>query len=540
VRGSGDVDVYAISGDVEREPRRRRRAGRAIRRSPLDEYASAGLIIAAATAVAALVFRYLTVTDVAMVYLLGVGVVASRYGRGPSVSAALISIALFDFFFVPPYYTFAVSDVRYVLTFVVMLAIALLISALTLRIRAQAEAAREREQRTAALYAMSRELAATRGRSGVAVAASRQLEAGFGGRALILLPDAAGRLEIPVGAPPAYPLDEKERSVAQWVFERSQPAGAGTDTLPAAQALYLPLIGSSGTVGVVGLRSDVPQRLQDPGLQRLLEALAGQAALALERVNLGERAQQEQVEAEAERLRTALLSSLSHDMRTPLGAITGAASSLLEDHGALADATRRDLLTAILEEAQRMNRLIGNLLDMIRVETGALEVQRDWQPLEEVVGVALIRLEERLKGHPVQVSLPADLPLLWIDGLLVEQVFVNLLENAAKYTPAGTAIEISAAAADGQVTVTVADRGPGFAPGEEARVFEKFYRVPGAVPEGSGGGVGLGLTICRGILTAHGGRIWAENRPGGGAVFRFTLPLATRVPEGVPGEPAAS
>ena len=187
-----------------------------------------------------------------------------------------------------------------------------------------------------------------------------------------------------------------------------------------------------------------------------------------------------------------------------------------------------------------MNRLIGNLLDMIRVETGALEVQRDWQPLEEIVGVALIRLEERLKGRPVQVSLPPDLPLLWADGLLLEQVFVNLLENAAKYTPAGTPIEISAAAADGQVTVTVADRGPGIAPGEEARVFEKFYRVPGAAPEGGGGGVGLGLTICRGVLTAHGGRIWAENRPGGGAAFRFTLPLASRPPEGVPGEPAAS
>jgi len=537
VRGSGDVDVYAISGDVEGGPGRRR-AGRTVRRSPLDEYAAAALLIAVCTALAALVFRFLSVTDVAMVYLLGVGLAASRYGRGPSIAAALLSIAVFDFFFVKPYYTFAVSDVHYLLTFAVMLAIGLVISALTLRIRAQAEAAREREQRTAALYAMSRELAASRGRSGVATAASRQLEAGIGVQAQILLPDAAGRLEIPVGVPPAFPLDEKERSVAQWAFDRGQAAGAGTDTLPGAAALYLPLAGSAGAVGVVGLRAERPQRLQDPGLRRLLDALAGQVALALERVLLGERAQQEQVEAEAERLRTALLSSLSHDMRTPLGAITGAASSLLEDRGALAEAARRDLLTTILEEAQRMNRLIANLLDMIRVETGALEVQRDWQPLEEVVGVALIRLEERLRGRPVAVALPPDLPLLWADGLLLEQVFVNLLENAAKYTPDGTPVEISAAAADGQVTVSVADRGPGFPAGEEGRVFDKFYRVPGAPT--AGGGVGLGLTICRGILTAHGGRIWAENRPGGGAVFRFTLPLAGRPPEGVPGEPAAS
>jgi two-component system sensor histidine kinase KdpD len=531
VRGSGDVDVYAITGDTETRPRRR--ASRAERRSPLGEYGRAAEIIAGCSILAALAFRFLSLTDVAMVYLLGVGLVASRYGRAPSVVAALLSIAVFDFFFVPPFHTFAVSEARYLLTFVVMLCIALVISALTLRIRAQAETARERERHTAALYALSRELAATRGRGGIASAASRQLEATFGAQVQILLPDEGGRLEIPVGVPPAYPMDEKERSVAQWVFERGRAAGRGTDTLPAAQALYVPLIGSSGVVGVAGVRAADAKRLQDPGLGRLLDALAGQAALALERVMLAERAEQEQVEAEAERLRTALLSSLSHDMRTPLGAITGAASSLLEDHGALAEPARRDLLKAILEESQRMNRLIGNLLDMIRVETGALEVQKDWQPLEEVVGVALIRLEPRLREHPVDVKLPPDLPLVLLDGLLIEQVFVNLLENAAKYTPAGTPIDITAEPGDGTVTVNVADRGPGLAPGEERRVFEKFYRVPGAV---GASGIGLGLTICRGIITAHGGRIWVEMRPGGGAVFRFTLPLGGQPPAGVPSE----
>jgi two-component system sensor histidine kinase KdpD len=264
-----------------------------------------------------------------------------------------------------------------------------------------------------------------------------------------------------------------------------------------------------------------------------------QAALALERVVLAERAQQEQVEVEAERLRTALLSSLSHDMRTPLGAITGAASSLLADGGvggALAESSRRDLLQSILAESQRMNRLIGNLLDMIRLETGALEVQRDWQPLEEVVGVALIRLEERLRGHPVEVRLPPDLPLALLDGLLIEQVFVNLLENAVKYTAAGTPIEISASVGDGAIVVDVADRGPGLPQGEEGRIFEKFYRLPGAAGAAGAGGVGLGLTICRGIVTAHGGRIWAENRSGGGAVFHFTLPLVGTPPTGVPAE----
>lgn len=220
-------------------------------------------------------------------------------------------------------------------------------------------------------------------------------------------------------------------------------------------------------------------------------------------------------------------------LRTPLGAITGAASSLLEDRANVSEATRRSLLETILEESQRMTRLIGNLLDMIRVESGALQVQKEWQPLEEPVGVALIRLEDRLRDHPVTVTLPPDLPLVPLDSVLIEQVLINLLENAVKYTPAGTPIEISAAATDGAVRVDVADRGPGLPPGEEARVFDKFHRAASGT---AAGGVGLGLTICRGIVTAHGGTIWAENRGGGGAVFRFTLPLAGPAPATVPAE----
>jgi two-component system sensor histidine kinase KdpD len=330
-----------------------------------------------------------------------------------------------------------------------------------------------------------------------------------------------------VGVPPAYPIDEKEQSVAHWAFTRGRIAGVGTDTLPSAQAFYQPLVASGGIIGVLGLRPANPQRFEDPTVLQLAETFAGQAALALERAMFAERAQREQLEIEAERLRTALLSSLSHDLRTPLGSITGAASSLLEERNALTEGARRDLLQTILEEAQRMNRLIGNLLDMIRVESGALEVQKEWQPLEEVVGVALIRLEDRLRGHPVQVNLPPDLPLVPLDGVLMEQVFVNLLENAVKYTPPATPIEIAATAADGVVRVDVADRGPGLPPGEESRIFDKFYRAQGTPTQG---GIGLGLTICRGIITAHGGRIWAENRPGGGALFRFTLPVTGAPP----------
>ncbi len=534
VRGSGDVDVYVISGDVEGE--RVPRGPIASSPAPFGEYVRAALVVGLATAAGFAVFGRLSLTDVAMVFLLGVALVASRYGRGPSIFASFLTIALFDFCFVPPRFTFAVSDVGYVVTFGVMLAIALIVSGLTLRIRAQAETARERERSTAALYALSRELAATRGEAQLVAATARHVRETFGTPAQILLPDTAGRLAVPVGVPPAYPIDEKEQSVAAWVFQRGQAAGAGTDTLPAAQGLYLPLVASSGTMGVLGVRPADPKRFQDPTLQRLLETFAGQAAVALERAMLAERAHREQVEIEAERLRTSLLSSLSHDLRTPLAAITGAASSLLEQASALPEATRRDLLQTVLEESQRMNRLIGNLLDMIRVESGALQVQKEWQPLEEPVGVALIRLGDRLRDHPATVRLPPDLPLVPVDGVLIEQVFINLLENAVKYTPPGTPIDVSAEAIDGIVRVDVADRGPGIPPGEETRVFEKFYRAPSAT---AAGGVGLGLTICRGIIMAHGGRIWAENRPGGGALFRFTLPLdGPPPPAGVP-EPEA-
>ena len=527
VRGSGDIDVYVMTGEQEGAAPQRRPALR--RTSPLAEYGYAGLIVVLATLISWLVFRRWTITDVAMVYLLGSVVVASRCGRGPSLVAAVASIVLFDFFFVPPTFTFAVADLQFLSTFGVMLTIAIVISGLTVRIREQAAFARERESRTAALYAMSRELATADSRGRLIEAAGRQIGDAFMAAAQIFLPDADGQLEAPVGAT-AYPVDEKELAVARWTMKQGQMAGLGTDTLPAAAALYLPLQSRERVVGVLGIRPADPARFQEPAQRQLLEAFAAQVALVLERATLAEQSRRTQLEVEAERLRTALLSSLSHDLRTPLAGITGAATSLLQDAEGMKPDVRRDLLQTIVEEARRMNRLIGNLLDMIRVETQTLVVQRDWQPLEEPIGVALIRMDDALQGREVRVDLPPDLPLVSIDGLLIEQVFINLLENAVKYTPAGTPIDISARAGNGEITVALADRGPGLPAGEEGRIFEKFYRAP---DPGPASGVGLGLTICRGIVQAHGGRIWAENRPGGGAIFRFTLPL-TGVPPALP------
>lgn len=531
VRRSGDVDVYVITGDPEAAQERRR--PQPTRPAPLTEYGFALLTVGMCSLTGWLVFRHLSITDVAMIYLLGAMVVASRCGRGPSLVNAVLSIALFDFLFVPPYLTFQVSDLNYILTFGTMLVVALLLSGFTLRIREQAQLARDREHRTAALYALSRDLAVTRAREGVVEAARKHLGDSFGCASQLLVPGTEGGLQVlaPEGAAPV--MDEKEISVADWAFRRGELAGAGTATLPGARGLHLPLKGAGGIVGVLAVASPELQRFQDPSERHLLEAFAGQVGLALERVTLAERNQQARLEVEAERLRTSLLSSLSHDLRTPLGVITGAASSLRERADGLAPAARLDLLDSILEESQRMNRLIGNLLDMIRLETGSLQVQKEWQPLEDAVGVALIRMGERLAQHPVSVQLPPDLPLVPLDAVLLEQVFINLLENAAKYTPEGTPIEIAASAAPGQVTVTIADRGPGIAAGEAERIFEKFYRSEGAPP---GRGVGLGLTIARGIVTAHGGRIWAEPRQGGGAVFSFTLPLTGAPPPPVPAE----
>jgi two-component system, OmpR family, sensor histidine kinase KdpD len=530
VRRSGAIEVLAISGEEEAEQPRARLSSRPI---PWSEYVAAATSVLIPTSVG-LALRSINAelapTDAVMLYLLAVVVVAARYRRGPAVVAALLGIALFDFIFVPPYYTFSVDEVRYLLTFSVMLLVALLMGGLTGRIRSQAEAARIREQRTAALYALSRDLAAAQQQDEVVSAALRHVRDTFAVELAMFLPTPDGRLELASAGP--YPLDERERAVAQWTFDHGQTAGQGTKTLPGAAAMYVALSASGRSVGVLGILAPDPDLFRDPPRRRLLEALLTQTAAAIERLALEERNRSTSIEVGAERLRTALLSSLSHDMRTPLASIEGAASTLLLGDAASDPQGRRDLATTILQESQRMGRLVANLLDMIRVETGDLQVHKEWQLLSDVVGVAILRTEDQLRDHLVTANLPLDLPLVPVDEILLEQVFVNLLENAAKHTPPATPVEISAKATPGEVVVQVADRGPGIPAGEEERVFEKFHRS-GSAP---GTGVGLGLTIARGIVQAHGGRIWAENRPGGGALFRFTIPIVGTPPTMSPDE----
>jgi two-component system sensor histidine kinase KdpD len=516
VRGSGGIEVMVIPGG-QKEPRAESEAPPA--RPPagrtLPYVASVGMVVAC-TLVCWAMFGRFDNSNLIMVYLLGVAVVATRYGRGPSALTAVLSVAAFDFFFVPPYLTFAVSDTQYVITFSVMLIVSLLVSTLAGRVRAQAEAARGREQRTQILYSMSRELAAAKTAEEVAGAVARHVSEILQGPAEVLLPAADGRIVAPEDGPLA---DARERAVAQWALDHGRVAGLGTDTLPSASAIYVPLRGSQTVVGVLGVRPHESLLPLTPEQLDLVETLARQAASGLERVRLGGEAEQARVAVEAERLRSALLSSVSHDLRTPLAAITGAASSLLQE-ASPGKEEQRELVETIVEESERLNRLVANLLDMTRLESGSVHLRHEWHPVEEVVGSALARLEGSLAGRRVETSLPSDLPLVPMDAVLIEQVLVNLLENALKYAGPESAVRIAAVATNDGVTVEVADDGPGLPPEALERVFEKFYRGPSGQR-----GFGLGLAICRAIVSAHGGRIWAENRSPHGAVFRFTLPV---------------
>ncbi len=534
VRRSGDMDIYVITG--EGGPGRPMIKPLLQRTSARRYYGYASAVVLACTGISWVMSSYFGQANLIMVYLFGVAVVATRWGRGPSSLASLLSVAAFDFFFIPPRFSFAVSDIQYVLTFAVMLVVALLISRLAAHKSQQAEAARVREQRTAALYAMSRDLATQRGLEKLASIASRHIQEVFECQVAVFLPDRDGRVHLHRGDALHFDLDPKEAGISQWVFDHKESAGHGTNTLPGSGSLYLPLIGSRGPVGVLGVQAPKPDALVGPEQLHLLETFANQMALALERARLAEETQEAHVQAETERMRNAVLSSVSHDLRTPLATIIGATSGLLNDDGSADPASRRELISSVRDEAGRLDRLLKNLLDMTRLEAGAMQLRWDWHALDEVVGAALARVEPRLGSHRVTASLPSSLPLVRVDGVLIEQVLINLLENAAKYAPSHSSIEVTAAVKDGAILVEIADRGPGIPPGEEGKIFDKFYRVHSQRE----GGVGLGLTICRGIIDAHGGRIWVDARPGGGAVFRFTLVLEKEQPAVLPERVEAS
>jgi len=487
-------------------------------KAPWTSYAMSALVCAVATLFAAPLHSVFDLTNIAMLFLLAVVLVSVRYGLGPSVMASFFTVAAFDFFFVPPRLTFAVSDVQYLLTFAVMLAVSLVTSQLTTGLKYQARVAGRREQRVRALYEMSRDLSGALLPEQIAEIAQRFAQTELDARCALLPADEANHLMPPVATPAGNPAVDKD--IAQWAYERENEAGCGTDTLPGHPLLYLPLKAPMRTRGVLAVAPRDPGRVLPPEQRRLLDTFARLIAISLERVHYVEVAQDTTVQMESERLRNSLLSAISHDLRTPLAVLVGLADSLALTQPPLTG-PQREIATSLRQEALRMNSQVNNLLDMARLQAGAVKLNRQWQPLEEVVGSALQTVRSLTAGHTIQVRLPEHLPLLAFDAVLIERVLSNLLENALKYTPADSTITIGAQQVDDQVRVWVEDDGPGLPAGREEGLFEKFER---GQKESATPGVGLGLAIARAIVEAHGGRIHAENRAGGGARFVFTLP----------------
>jgi two-component system sensor histidine kinase KdpD len=461
--------------------------------------------------------------NIVMLFLLGVVLIAARFGRVPAILAAILYVGIFDFFFVAPHFSFAVSDVQYVLTFGVMLAVGLLIGQLTAGVRYQARIAQYREQRSRQLFELAKALSGAVSAEEIAALSCDFVARCFHARTQVVLVDGDGHLLDGVPGADRCPVD---RAVAQWCLDRKAPAGLGSDTLPALAQRLLPLTTANLTLGVLVIEPANLRLLMIPEQLRLLDLYGVLIAIALERIALARDAEQAQLKMESERLRNSLLAALSHDLRTPLTVLFGQAEILTLELGS-AGLPQAQQAEAIRQQVLDTSRLVNNLLDMARLQSGGLALRWDWQSLPELVGSALRELEVPLRGHPLQRELPGDLPLLYCDGTMLERVLVNLLENASKYAGAETRIGISARLAGEALEVRVWDQGPGLPVGKEQLIFEKFSRgdKESVIP-----GVGLGLAICRAIVEAHGGRIWAENRPQGGANFFFTLPLKTPPP----------
>jgi two-component system sensor histidine kinase KdpD len=489
----------------------------------LKGYALTVLVTAIATAICFALEDHLSLLNLVMVYLLGVSFIASRFGPGEAVTASVLGMGIFDILFVSPRGTLAVHDSQYLVTFVVMVFVALTISSLAQRLRRNAGAAAERERHAAALYSLSREMAHSRSPLEIARAGADQVREVFDADAAVMLV-REGTLAAAIPSSGGFEANAAGEEAAARCLTGDEPTGRGTSSLPTAEGLFLPIRGSQGVLGVLGVLGRTRHSLTTPSERNLLETFANSMGLAIERAAFAKESQEARIQAEGEQMRNALLSSISHDLRTPLTAIAGAASSLREGRG---DAAQ--LGDTIYHETVRLNLQVQNLLDMTRLRSGAVQPHLEWHSLEEIVGAAVERASDLLEGRDVRVSLPPQMPLLYADGELMGKVVVNLLENVGTHTPSGTPVEISAMDGTEFIRLDVADRGPGIPSGQEAKIFERFFRRE---ERQEGKSFGLGLAICRAVMRLHEGRIWAENRrDGAGAVFHVEIPKAAKQPE---------
>jgi two-component system, OmpR family, sensor histidine kinase KdpD len=486
---------------------------------PWFDYLASLTLVGVTTLFSALAMPFLSPINMVMLYLLAVVLAATRLGLRPAILTAALGVLSFDFFFIPPQGSFKVNDAEYVFTFFGLFIVGVVISTLVAKARERADVMRERELQTESLYYLSRDLAAAVDRDSIMTAVLKNISETLQAKLAVLVPQDE-QMEI-LAISEGLRLDVKELAVADWAFRNHREAGIGTETLGSAELLYLPLATSACFLGVLGIQLEKAD-YRSPHSRRLLDAFVTQISLAMERVHLAEQAEQVQILQARETLERALLNSISHDLRTPLVSIIGALSSLRDQSLQIDDSRRQALLTGACDEADRLNRFVGNLLDMTRLEAGEMGLHKEPCDVQDLIGCSLAAVEPQLVGRTVQVNLVEGLPLVSMDMVLMHQVLVNLLENALKYSPAESSIEIVAHLHGQHLLIEVLDRGPGIPDSDLQRVFEKFYRLP--VPEGVGG-TGLGLSICKGIVEAHGGKIRAGKRSGGGLRIAIQLPL---------------
>lgn len=520
MRASNRVDVYVVSGNEHVEPLSMHEIT-----PPLKQwrgYALSMLLTALITACGMLIRDSFNSENVIVLYLLAVIILAERYGWAVSATASFLSFICFNLFFVPPYYSLTVNSYNDGVTLLLLLVVGFFASMQTSNLQAQSRFFRRKERNTSALYAMSQELADIRARDELTHVIQRRLEQALDGKAVIFFPDAHGDFETFTNI---YTVGVKEEIVVRWVYAQQQPAGLGTTTMPSASGYFVPLRGTSGTFGVLGLVPATPGHVLSTEERDMVDTFGALAAAALERVHVATVAETRKLEAESEKLRNALLSSVSHDLRTPLASIKGVISSLLLEDDRCTAQTRKELLGAAHDEVARLERVVGNLLDVTRLESGEVKLKLDYYFVPELIGSAIKQTSAMLKNHHVTTALQEPLPALWVDGMLIEQLLMNLLENASKYTPAGSTLTILAKRLSAAwVEIAVEDNGPGIPPDQEEHIFNKFMTF---AAQQHTYGAGLGLTICRAIVHAHGGQIAARNREAGGACFRFTLPVAS-------------
>lgn len=492
----------------------------ALGRQPWGAYAGSLLVCGLATLVCWPLQFHFEQANIVMLYLMVVLGVSLHWGRGPAVLASFLSVGLFDFFFVEPKLSFAVSDVQYLVTFAVMLVVGLVTGHLTAGLRFQARVAAEREARSRALFELTSSLAGALQTDQVMAIAETHLAQEVQGEAAVFMLDLYDTLQPSARQLLWLEQERPDLGTARWTLQHNQAAGLNTDTLPGSPWFFLPLSAPMRTRGVLALKPGSSRSVMQPEERAQLETCARTIGQALERVHYIEVAQKALVDIESERLRNSLLSTLSHDLRTPLAGVYGLAQTLTQTPGL--PTTAQEMSQVLCEQAQRVCAMVNKLLDMARLQSGPVQLNRQWQPVDEVVGSALTSMANTLQAHHVQVDLPADLPLLHLDAVLMERVLCNLLENASKYTPPGSLIHIEAHTGPEDLTLTIEDNGLGLPAGQEETLFTKFTR---GEAESSTPGMGLGLAICRTILDAHGGQIWAQRSPLGGAAFVIRLPL---------------